>query len=218
MRYLLALLSVGFLLMGCTGGDTANNRAIAPEGSSEDSPAAAENPDDIEVAEADEASDSADEDESATADEEGADENGGDEEGSDEEGEDDTVGLNQTNVELVVKSQTTGGQIIVETVATARDGWVSVHRSQSDGSILLSEGMGEARVDSGDSEDVIIDLWEAPAIDEKLWVLLHIDAGDRGEYEFPGKDQAVQKNGEIVARSFTIKDSNSDDDTEEDAE
>jgi len=208
--------------MGCTGSDTGSNSAIAPESSSENSPTAAENPDG--TAEADEASDSANEDESTIedskdeADENGSDEEGKDEEGENEEGEDEEAGLNQTNVKLVVKSQTTGGQIVVETVATARDGWVSVHRSQSDGSILLSEGMGEARVDSGDSEDVIIDLWEAPAIGEKLWVLLHIDAGDRGEYEFPGKDQAVQKNGEIVARSFTIKDPNADDDTEEDAE
>ncbi len=207
MKYLLALLSAACFLVGCTGSDS----AIAPE----DPSSAAEFPTDGETAEASEADESNPAENEPDTEATEADESELDESEADEEGEDDIAGLNQTNVKLVVKNQTTGGQILVETVATARDGWVSIHKSQSDGSILLSEGIGEARVDSGDSEDVIIDLWESPAIDEKLWVLLHIDAGDRGEYEFPGEDQAVQKNGEIVARSFTIEDPDSD---EEDAE
>ena len=88
--------------------------------------------------------------------------------------------------------------------------WLSIHRAQEDGGILLPDSIGEARVDSGDSEDIVIDLWEAPDIGEKLWVLLHIDGGERGLYEFPGKDAAVKKNGETMARSFVIQDPNSE--------
>lgn len=117
----------------------------------------------------------------------------------------DTEGVDQKNVKLVVEDQTTAGQIIVKTVATARDGWVSIHQSREDGSIVVPESIGEARVDSGDSEDIVVDLWEAPMVNEKLWVLLHIDGGERGIYEFPGEDLPVKKNGEFVARSFTIQ-------------
>ena len=117
----------------------------------------------------------------------------------------DIEGANQENVKLVVNNQPTAGQIIVKTVATSRDGWVSVHKSKEDGSIQLPESIGEARVDSGDSEEIVVDLWEAPYAGEKLWVLLHVDAGERGVYEFPEKDVIVSKNGEMMARSFQIQ-------------
>ncbi len=117
----------------------------------------------------------------------------------------DEEGVNQKNVRIVVKNQPTAGQIIVEEVATARDGWISIHKSNEDGGIVLPDSIGEARVDSGESEDIIVDLWEAPYLEEKLWVLLHIDSGDRGTYEFPGADVAVKKDGETMARSFRIK-------------
>jgi len=127
----------------------------------------------------------------------------------------DTEGVDQQNVKLEVQNQITVGQITVKKVATSRDGWVSVHKSKEDGSIVLPDSIGEARVDSGDSEDIIVDLWEAPDIGEKLWVLLHIDGGERGKYEFPEKDVPVKKNGEIMARSFTIKGEEKDEDEDE---
>ncbi|MEO0770584.1 MAG: hypothetical protein AAFY72_14360, partial [Cyanobacteria bacterium J06649_4] len=117
----------------------------------------------------------------------------------------DTAGVEQKNVKLEIDSQKTAGQIVVKKVATSRDGWVSIHKSREDGSIVLPESIGEARVDSGDSEDIVVDLWEAPYIDEKLWVLLHVDGGERGTYEFPEKDVPVRKNGEIMARSFKVE-------------
>jgi len=186
MKYLLATLSAALLLMGCSG----NEGAIVPA----DPPA--------EITE-----DVATEEETETSSEE---------ESSDgDDADEKEAGVNQKNVKLVVKDQITVGQIVVETVATARDGWVSVHKSQENGGIVLPDSIGEARVDSGDSEEIIVDLWEAPEIGEKLWVLLHIDAGERGQYEFPGKDQAVQKNGETMARSFLVKDPNPDKDDED---
>lgn len=114
-------------------------------------------------------------------------------------------GADQENVKLVVKDQTTAGQIIVESVSTSHNGWVSIHKSQEDGGIILPDSIGEARVDAGDNEEVVVDLWEAPYLGEKLWVLLHVDAGEQGRYEFPEVDVAVRKNGETMARSFEIK-------------
>ena len=121
-------------------------------------------------------------------------------------------GVNQENVRLVIQDQPTAGQIVVKEIATARDGWVSIHKSNEDGGITLPESIGEARVDSGESKNVVVDLWEAPYLEEKLWVLLHIDSGERGTYEFPGEDVAVQKGGETMARSFRIKDDSESED------
>jgi hypothetical protein len=116
----------------------------------------------------------------------------------------DTEGAEQKNVTLVVDDQKTVGQIIIKEISTSRDGWVSIHQSRGDGSIVLPESIGEARVDSGDSEEIVVDLWETPSEGEKLWALLHIDAGERGTYEFPEKDIPVKKNGEAMARSFVV--------------
>jgi len=114
-------------------------------------------------------------------------------------------GVDQKNVKLEVSNQKTAGQIKVSKVATARDGWVSVHESREDGTILLPDSIGEARVDSGDSENIIVDLWDAPAVGDKLWVLLHVDSGERGLYEFPEQDPPVKRNGETMVRSLIIQ-------------
>ena len=91
-----------------------------------------------------------------------------------------------------------------------------MHKSKEDGSIVLPESIGEARVDSGENENIIVDLWEAPSVGQKLWVLLHIDAGERGKYEFPEKDLPVKRNGEMMARSLVVQ--GEEEEKEEDAE
>ncbi len=184
MKYLATLLFSVFFLVSCSGRADITDSAET----------AAETPDTVVLDSATETAEDSDNepDEEVEAAEEEAGSTG------------DTAGIEQENVKLVVANQATAGQIVVKLVATSRDGWLSVHKSKEDGGILL-DSIGEARVDSGDSEDVVIDLWEAPYADEKLWVLLHIDAGERGEYEFPGEDAAVKKNGETMARSFVVQ-------------
>lgn len=209
MKYLLAVLSTLLFLSGCSGsdapvaegGETAEVVITEPDAADGDSASAQSE---------------ADQSEADQSDEDGEAENDESKEGSEASEEDDAEGVDQKNVKLVVNNQKTAGQIIVKTVATARDGWVSVHKSKADGSIQQPDSMGEARVDSGDNEDIIVDLWEAPAVGDKLWVLLHIDAGERGTYEYPGKDAPVKKDGETVARSFVIKEEEEKADEESD--
>lgn len=190
MKYLSVLFSLSFLL-GCSG-------AGVPTISSKDQAGTQSDVAETKAASAADAEAVTDSIDAADGDAEEA-------TGLDEAAREDIEGAEQKNVKLVVEDQATAGQIIVKTVATSRDGWVSVHKSQADGSMQAPESIGQARVDSGDSEDIIVDLWEAPAVGDKLWVLLHVDAGDRGLYEFPDKDVAVYKNGEIMARSFKIE-------------
>lgn len=208
MKYLLVVLSTVFLIYSCSGQDSQITSDVTSDSTAEES-ITDEAPTQNETEENAEQENTEDDRESINKENEGA---------QDKEDEDDTAGLDQKNVKLVIKNQTTAGQIVVEQIATSRDGWVSIHKSEEGGSIQLPDSIGEARVDSGDSEDVIVDLWEAPDIGEKLWVLLHIDAGERGKYEYPGEDQAVRKNGETMARSFVIEDPNPDKENDEEDE
>ena len=190
MKYLSVLFSLSFLL-GCSGAGVPTISSKDQSGTQSD------------VAEAKAAS--AADAEAVTDNSAAADGDAVEATGPNEAAREEIEGAEQKNVKLVVEDQATAGQIIVKTIATSRDGWVSVHKSQADGSMQSPESIGQARVDSGDSEDIIVDLWEATAVGDKLWVLLHVDAGDRGLYEFPDKDVAVYKNGEIMARSFKIE-------------
>lgn len=201
MKYLLVVLSTLLFVSGCAGSDT----PIAEGGKTTEVVIA--EPGAADEAQASDQPKNAQTKDSESEDSESKDSESEDSEAEDSEAskEDDAVGLDQENVKLVVNDQKTAGQIIVKTVATARDGWVSVHKSKADGSIQQPDSIGEARVDSGDSEGIVVDLWEAPAVGDKLWVLLHVDEGERGTYEYPGKDAAVQKDGETMARSFVIK-------------
>lgn len=194
MKYLLTVLCALLLLTSCSGNSspTANVEEpseLASEAANSDSVEDAIATEDVEGAE--------DVEDAEDADKEDTEEK--------EDSKEDTAGLEQKNVVLEVSNQKTFGQITIKKVATSRDGWISIHKSRSDGTIQQPDSIGEARVDSGDSEDVVVDLWEAPAVGDKLWALLHIDAGERGTYEYPGKDAPVQKNGNMMARSFVIQ-------------
>lgn len=215
MKYLLAVLTAAVLLVGCSSNSDNTERVILSDAADETE---ASTESDLTEDESNSDTDTEEDSTEADTDDDEATETDGDEdtEGDDDE-QSDTAGIEQKNVKLVVEDQMTVGQITVKQLATSRDGWVSVHKSQEGGGIQLPDSIGEARVDSGDSEDVIIDLWEAPDIDEKLWVLLHIDAGERGTYEFPGKDQPVRKNGETMARSFVIQDPNPEEEEDEES-
>ncbi len=191
MKHLLSVLSTALLtslLLGsCIGSDSASTPETPPASTSE---TPAETKEDTAPEATDAGSDKADESE-ADADS--------------KDSKPDIEGAEQKNVILLVENQKTVGQVTVKKISTSRDGWISIHQSHEDGSIVLPESIGEARVDSGESEEIVVDLWETPEADEKLWALLHIDAGERGLYEFPEKDIPVKKSGETMARSFVIK-------------
>jgi LPXTG-motif cell wall-anchored protein len=64
--------------------------------------------------------------------------------------------------------------------------------------------IGNAFVKAGTSRDVSVTLNPAPAAGDKLWPMLHIDAGTLGTYEFPGPDAPVVVGGNVVMQQITI--------------
>ena len=108
-----------------------------------------------------------------------------------------------------VNKSNSGGVFNVE-VDAAEDGWIVIHRSNSEGDgPMVPEIIGKAPVEAGPNGTVQISLKEGESVEtgEKLWPMLHYDTGTDGEYEFEGSDtpdQPVIFNGNIVLSSFTV--------------
>lgn len=79
------------------------------------------------------------------------------------------------------------GQITVAEVVAPQDGWIVIRRSQTDN---LDSVIGLALVRTGMNTNVIVKL-NLGLVTETLYTMLHIDAGQRGVYEFPGADAPI---------------------------
>lgn len=112
------------------------------------------------------------------------------------------------SVEANTQGTANGNQVVISGVQSPEDGWVVIHRSNTDGSgPQVPEIIGKAAVKAGINSDVMLQLEEGVANEEKLWAMLHEDTGTIGEYEFDGQngfDLPVTFNDEIVMTSFMI--------------
>jgi len=107
---------------------------------------------------------------------------------------------------LSAQDQPSGSSVTVQSVSAASDGWVVIHRIK-DGKPVVPASIGHTYIKRGDSQDVTVDLVEAPEGSE-LVAMLHVDDGELGAYQFgPGAteyDKPVMKDGNPVIAKFSI--------------
>src|SRR5260221_5156024 len=64
--------------------------------------------------------------------------------------------------------------------------------------------IGHAAVEAGYNEDVMVKIDDPKAITDQVSAMLHIDAGTKGTYEFPGADAPVKDAaGQLVNPLFS---------------
>ena len=93
------------------------------------------------------------------------------------------------------------GSITVANVTATVDGWIVAHVDENG---APGKVIGQTAVKAGENKNVVIKLSENVAAGSKLWPMLHIDAGTKGTYEFPGPDAPVSVNGNIVMKQITV--------------
>lgn len=112
------------------------------------------------------------------------------------------------SVEVNTQGTSNGNQITIASVESPENGWIVIHRSNSEGNgPQVPDIIGKAMVESGSNSNVAIQLEEGVANDETLWAMLHEDTGEIGAYEFDGEnglDLPVTFDEEIVMSSFMI--------------
>jgi plastocyanin len=130
--------------------------------------------------------------------------------------EDEDAAEDVSDPEFVPSVEVSDQEIVNDTVTVDRvrsigAGWIVIHADE-DGS--PGPVIGHAPV-MDLSEDVTVDI-ELENATERLHAMLHEDAGTIGEYEFPGDDQPVFVNDEIVNVPFRVTGGLEDEDATED--
>jgi hypothetical protein len=115
-----------------------------------------------------------------------------------------TVALAQTAQTYTPNVQVAGIGIVDGTVTMVRTtidgpGWVVIH-ADVDGA--PGPVIGYASIDEGVTRNVVVDV-EPEAATPILHAMLHVDAGTVGTYEFPGPDEPVMIEGNIVMARFS---------------
>jgi hypothetical protein len=63
--------------------------------------------------------------------------------------------------------------------------------------------VGHVAIPEGDSSNVVVTL-DSPVTTGAFWPMLHLDAGTKGTYEFPGPDAPVKSGSDIVMKKITL--------------
>jgi len=90
------------------------------------------------------------------------------------------------------------GSVTIAEVVAAEPGWLAIHitKNGAPGPVI-----GQASVSVGSNEDVQVEIDLAKATGQ-LFAMLHVDAGYKGEYEFPGPDAPVTAADQLVNVPF----------------
>jgi uncharacterized protein YggE len=105
---------------------------------------------------------------------------------------------------VTVENQTLGAgdTVVIAEVVAAEPGWIVIH-ADDDGS--PGPDIGWTAVEEGVNEDVEVVLDQGD-VTERLYAMLHIDAGVMGTYEFPGADiPARAADGAVVVVPFDVE-------------
>jgi hypothetical protein len=103
---------------------------------------------------------------------------------------------------LDASDQAYGSSLTVAKVVAAQDGWITVHANTA--ANQPGDQLGHTAVKAGENDNVVVQLNPVPKAGDKVWPMLHIDAGVIGTYEFPGPDAPVIINGNIVMKQITL--------------
>ncbi|MGF1626115.1 MAG: hypothetical protein ACFCVH_14630 [Alphaproteobacteria bacterium] len=99
--------------------------------------------------------------------------------------------------------------IVVASVTMESAGFVTIHASNPDGSMIAPDSIGHVAVPAGTSENVVVPLDTPVAAGDVVHVMLHEDTGEIGVYEFRAGatefDLPVMMDGQMVMTPITIQ-------------
>lgn len=104
-----------------------------------------------------------------------------------------------------------GDTIVVPLVVSDLDTWVVVWTAPPDATDAALAGeepgeiIGQTRVERGVRRDVVIEI-DAAAAGETVYVVLHQDAGEPGQFDFPGADEILRRERAVILAPVGVGD------------
>ena len=92
------------------------------------------------------------------------------------------------------------GTVTMTNVTSNGQGWIVIHTEKDGGPGPI---IGYSMVSDGSNADVVVEIDESQATD-RLFAMLHTDAGELGTYEFPGDDAPVKVDDAVVVKPFSV--------------
>lgn len=104
---------------------------------------------------------------------------------------------------VVTRDQALGeeGTVEVPLVVTDLATWVTVWTDEEG---QRGEIIGQTLVERGVQRDVAVEI-DAEAVTETLHVVLHQDAGELGEFEYPGPDEMLLREREVISAPVVVE-------------
>lgn len=99
------------------------------------------------------------------------------------------------------QSLTEEGVVLIESVSSSEPGWLVIFADEAG---MPGSELGYEAVPAGESESVSVTI-DPRSATPTLHARLHIDAGNSGEFEYPGSDMPLQNDAGEVVESFTVE-------------
>ena len=97
----------------------------------------------------------------------------------------------------VIDQPVAHGTVTIDRVVAVEPGWLAIHSAVEGNPVI-----GVTPVDAWVSSKVVVEVDEI-SVTDTLIVMLHVDAGTVGEFEFPGGDVPVQIADQVVTSPFS---------------
>jgi len=94
-----------------------------------------------------------------------------------------------------------GSSLTVSSVSiNGSSGFIAIHQDAGGQPCPV---VGHVDIPEGDSSDVVVK-FDSPVTTGAFWPMLHLDAGTKGTYEFPGPDGPVKSGSDIVMKKINL--------------
>ena len=118
----------------------------------------------------------------------------------DDTGEDDSQQAVVQSIN-VSDQDVSGGVVEIDAVASEGPGWLVIHVTSDGGPGPI---IGSAQVEAGETENLKVEI-DVQQATEQLFAMLHVDAGQAGEFEFPnGPDVPATQDEAVVNQPFNV--------------
>jgi hypothetical protein len=108
-----------------------------------------------------------------------------------------TVAQVEAAIQVPSMAMVMDSDLMIDLVKSPEVGWLVIHAANGDepGDVL-----GYVAVPAGESQNVVVKVSAIPA---KMIVMLHVDKGVAGKFEFPGDDTPLMLDGKPVTATFS---------------